>query len=118
MLIEVRKSNTPNTIALGSHILMPVLKELKNQGVDVVKIYRTRQLYMQHRAMLPSFFSDYKNTFRNVPENTGNICAIAAKADANDMRALARQLCSQTTQVQPRTGEALDALLTANGVSL
>lgn len=118
MLIKVHKSDTPSTIALGSHILTPMLKELKNQDIEVVKIYRTRQLYAQHRDMLPSLLSDCESTFRNMPESIGNICAITAKASANDMRMLARQLCSQNTQIQPRTGEALNVLLIANGISI
>ena len=117
MTPTVRPADISHTVIVGSHIL-PVMKtELERQGIRVLKVFTTSRLLRERIDDMDALTAEYENTFRHCRKNPGNICAIIAKADATDMRMLARELCDTVPEARQRSEEEDAALMREEGIS-
>ena len=116
MTHTVHPADNSNTIAVGSHILPAMKAELERQGIRVLKVYTTSRLLRERIDDVDALTAEYEDTFRHCKKDPGNVCAIVAKADAPDMRMLARSLCDTTPETRQRSEEEDAALMREEGI--
>ena len=116
MTCTVHPADNSNTVAVGSHILPAMKAELERQGIRVLKVYTTSRLLRERIDDMDALTTEYEDTFRHCEKNPGNVCAIVAKADAPDMRMLARDLCEHTPETKQRSEEEDAALMREEGI--
>lgn len=116
MTHTVHPADNPRTVAVGSHILPAMKAELEHQGIRVLKVYTTSRLLHERIDDVDALTTEYEDTFRHCEKDPGNVCAIVAKADATDMRTLARELCDTVPAAKQRSKEEDAALMREEGI--
>lgn len=116
MTHTVHPADTSHTVAVGSRILSPMKTELEHQGIRVLKVYTTSRLLRERIDDVDALTTEYEDTFRHCEKDPGNVCAIVAKADATDMRMLARNLCDTVPTAKQRSKEEDAALMREKGI--
>lgn len=117
MTHTVHPADTSHTVAVGSRILSPMKAELERQGIRVLKVFTTSRLFRERIDDVDALTTEYEDTFRHCEKDPGNVCAIVAKADAPDMRALACDLCDTVPETKQRSEEEDAALMREEGIS-
>lgn len=112
MAISVRPSVTANAIVVGSRVLPLLKQELKRQNIVIIKIITTRTLLAQHMNDSDKIMNEYHQTFHNCKSNLGNVCAIVARGNIEDIQVLACNICdSVAAPALPMTSDELNELL-------
>lgn len=106
MTQTVHPTHMANTIVVGSRVLPHIKRELSRQGIHVIETITTRGLLLRHADVFDEMKHEYRATFRDCERNPGNICAIVARGDVNDMQALARELCDRIAEPVPAQYDA------------
>lgn len=117
MTHTVHPADTSHTVAVGSRILPAMKTELERQGIPVLKVFTTSRLLRERIDDMDALTTEYEDTFRHCEKDPGNVCAIVAKADAADMRMLARDLCDTVPETKQRSEEEDAALMREEGIS-
>lgn len=116
MTCTVHPADISCMVAVGSHILPAMKAELERQGIRVLKVYTTSRLFRERIDDMDALTTEYEDTFRHCEKDPGNVCAIVAKADAPDMRMLARNLCEHVPETKQRSEEEDAALMREEGI--
>lgn len=116
MTHTVHSADTSHMVAVGSHILPAMKAELEHQDIRVLKVYTTSRLLRERIDDVNALTTEYEDTFRHCEKDPGNVCAIVAKADASDMRVLARDLCEHTPETKQRSEEEDAVLMREEGI--
>lgn len=116
MTHTVRPADIANTVAVGSHILPAMKAELERQGIRVLKVFTTSRLLRERIDDMDALTTEYESTFRHCKTTPGNVCAIVAKAEASDMRMLARDLCGAIPETKQRSEKEDAALMREEGI--
>lgn len=116
MTYAVHPADISHMVAVGSRILSPMKAELERQGIRVLKVYTTSRLFHERIDDVDALTTEYEDTFCHCEKDPGNVCAIVAKADAPDMRMLARNLCGTTPATRQRSEEEDAALMREEGI--
>lgn len=112
MIISVRPSVTANAVIVGSRVLPLLKQKLKRQNIAIIKIITTRTLLTQHTNDFDEIMNEYRKTFRNCKSNPGNVCAIVARGNIEDIQVLACNICdSVAAPALPMTSDELNELL-------
>lgn len=116
MTHTVHPADNSCTVAVGSHILPAMKAELERQGIRVLKVYTTSRLLRERIDDVDALTTEYEDTFRHCEKDPGNVCTIVAKADATDMRMLARGLCETVPETRQRSEEEDSVLMREEGI--